>query len=315
LAGFSIRRIFAAKRKNIAGSGKDCYMGFGIEHYVIQGVHGLVYGMLLFLVASGLTLVFGMMGVLNLAHASFYMLGAYFAYTVTRYLGSFWLSFLLCPLAVGLLGILIERYLLRRLYKAGHLPQLLLTFGLFFMFNELVRVVWGGAPISVPAPGILAGNFRVAGLTYPVYRLFILGFSCLVLGGMALLLTKTRIGIIIRAAVNDADMVNVLGSNVPLVLMGVFGGGAALAGLAGVIAAPFISTTPSMGADALLDCFVVIVLGGFGSLFGALVASLMIGELQAFGVLWIPRLALVFQFLLMAIVLVLRPTGLFGEKE
>jgi branched-chain amino acid transport system permease protein len=290
-------------------------MGLGIEHYVVQGVHGLVYGMLLFLVASGLTLVFGMMGVLNMAHASFYMLGAYLAYTITGYLGSFWLSLLICPFIVGLLGILIERFLLRKAYKGGHLSQLLLTFGLFFIFGELVRIVWGGAPLSVATPGILSGNVHVAGLTYPVYRIFILGFSLLVLAGMTLLLTRTRIGIIIRAAVTDADMVGVLGSNVPLVLMGVFGTGAALAGLAGVISTPFSSMYPGMGADALLDCFVVIVLGGFGSLYGALLASLMIGELQSFGVLWIPRLALVFQFLLMAIVLILRPTGLFGEKE
>jgi branched-chain amino acid transport system permease protein len=290
-------------------------MGLGIEHYVVQGVHGLVYGMLLFLVASGLTLVFGMMGVLNMAHASFYMLGAYLAYTITGYLGSFWLSLLICPFIVGLLGILIERFLLRKAYKGGHLSQLLLTFGLFFIFGELVRIVWGGAPLSVATPGILSGNVHVAGLTYPVYRIFILGFSLLVLAGMTLLLTRTRIGIIIRAAVTDADMVGVLGSNVPLVLMGVFGAGAALAGLAGVISTPFSSMYPGMGADALLDCFVVIVLGGFGSLYGALLASLMIGELQSFGVLWIPRLALVFQFLLMAIVLILRPTGLFGEKE
>jgi branched-chain amino acid transport system permease protein len=290
-------------------------MGLGIEHYVVQGVHGLVYGMLLFLIASGLTLVFGMMGVLNMAHASFYMLGAYLAYTITGYLGSFWLSLIICPLIVGLLGILIERFLLRKAYKGGHLSQLLLTFGLFFIFGELVRIIWGSAPLSVAAPSIFAGDIHLAGLTYPVYRLFIIGFSLLVLAGMILLLTRTRIGIIIRAAVTDAEMVGVLGSNVPLVLMGVFGTGAALAAMAGVISAPFSSMYPGMGADTLLDCFVVIVLGGFGSLYGALLASLMIGELQSFGVLWIPRLALVFQFLLMAIVLILRPTGLFGEKE
>jgi branched-chain amino acid transport system permease protein len=290
-------------------------MGLGIESYIVQMVHGLVYGMLLFLVASGLTLVFGMMGVLNMAHASFYMLGAYLAYTITGHLGSFWLSLLICPILVGLLGIFIERFLLRKAYKGGHISQLLLTFGLFFIFGESVRLVWGGAPLSVASPVILAGDIHVAGMTYPVYRLFILAFSFLVLIGMVLLLTKTRIGIIIRAAVTDADMVGVLGSNVPVVLMAVFGAGAALAAMAGVIAAPFSSMYPGMGADALLDCFVVIVLGGFGSLYGAFLGSLMIGELQSFGVLWIPRLALVFQFLLMAAVLIWRPTGLFGEKE
>ena len=167
----------------------------------------------------------------------------------------------------------------------------------------------------MPAPTILAGDIHVAGLTYPVYRLSILLFSFLVLISMVLLLTKTRIGIIIRAAVTDADMVGVLGANVPVVQMAVFGAGAALAAVAGVIAAPFSSMYPNMGADALLDCFVIIVIGGFGSLYGAFIGALMIGELQSFGVLWIPRLALVFQFLLMAAVLIWRPTGLFGEKE
>jgi branched-chain amino acid transport system permease protein len=290
-------------------------MGYPIEIYTIQAIHGLVYGMLLFLVASGLTLVFGMMGVLNLAHASFYMLGAYFAYSVTHYLGSFWLSLLICPLIVGTLGVLIERFFLRKAYKGGHLTELLLTFGLFFIFGELVRIVWGTVPLSIPAPRILAGDISVAGMTYPIYRLFILGFSFLMLLGMALMLMRTRIGIIIRAAVSDADMVEALGNNVPIVFMGVFGGGAALAAVAGVIAAPFLTVYLGMADEVLLDCFVIIVVGGFGSLFGAFVASLMIGELQSFGILWIPRLAIIFQFLLMAVVLVVRPTGLFGEKE
>jgi branched-chain amino acid transport system permease protein len=152
-------------------------------------------------------------------------------------------------------------------------------------------------------------------MTYPIYRLFIFGFSFLVLLGMALLLMRTRIGIIIRAAVSDSGMVEALGNNVPIVFMGVFGGGSALSALAGVIAAPFLSTHLGMGAEVLLDCFVVIVVGGFGSLLGAFIASLMIGELQSFGILWIPRLALIFQFLLMTIVLITRPTGLLGKKN
>lgn len=286
-----------------------------IDVYLTQGLHGIVYGMLLFLVASGLTLVLGMMGILNLAHASFYMLGAYFAYTVTRYTGSFWLSLFVSPVIVGACGILIERFLLRKTYKAGHSAQLLVTFGLFFILNELVKIIWGTTPLSIAAPSILSSNIPFAGSSYPVYRLFILGFSVLVLLGMALVLARTRIGIIIRAAVSDAEMVEVLGNNVPLVFLLVFGGGAALAGLAGVIAAPFLSIYLSMGPDALMDCFVIIVVGGFGSLLGALIASLMIGILHSFGILWIPQLAMVFQFLLMALVLIIKPTGLFGEKE
>ena len=290
-------------------------MGYSIEVYIFQIIHGLVYGMLLFLVASGLTVVFGMMGVLNLAHAGFYMLGAYCAYSITLYTGSFWLSLLICPLIVGTLGVLIERFLLRKIYKGGHLPELLLTFGLFFILGEVIRKIWGTSPLSVPAPSIFAGDISFLGMTYPVYRLFILGFSFLVLIGMALVLTRTRIGIIIRAAVTDPDMVEVLGTNVPMVFMGVLGGGAALAAIAGVITTPFLSIYLNMGNDALMDCFVVIVVGGFGSLWGAFIASLMIGQLQSFGVLWIPRLAIIFQFLLMAVILITRPTGLFGEKE
>lgn len=290
-------------------------MDISIDIYLIQLTHGLVYGMLIFFVASGLTVVFGMMGVMNIAHTAFYMLGAYIAYTVTVYLGNFWLSLLIGPPIIGILAVMIERFLLRKTYKIGHLPQLLVTLGAFYILVEVVIIIWGSNPLPVPVPTILAGDLPFMGKTYPIYRLFILGFSFLTLLGMALVLMKTRIGIIIRAAVSDADMVDSLGNNVPMVFMGVFGGGAALAGLAGVIAAPFLSTYPGLGFDMMLDCFVVIVIGGFGSLLGAFVAALMIGELQSFGILWIPRLALVFQFVLMAVVLILRPTGLFGEKE
>jgi branched-chain amino acid transport system permease protein len=290
-------------------------MGFSFGIYVIQAAQGLVYGMLLFLVASGLTLVLGMMGVLNVTHAVFYMLGAYFAYSVTLHLGSFWLSLLISPVIVGAVGILIERFLIRKTYTGGHHQQLLLTFGLFFILGELVRVIWGTAPLDVPTPELFTGSIPLMGMIYPTYRLFILGFSFLILLGMALVLSRTRIGIIIRAAVTDADMVEALGVNTPVFFTGVFGGGAVLAALAGVIAAPFLSVYSGMGLDALLDCFVVIVVGGFGSLLGAFIASLMIGQLHSFGILWIPKLAIVFQFLLMAVVLILRPTGLFGEKE
>jgi branched-chain amino acid transport system permease protein len=250
-----------------------------------------------------------------MAHASFYMLGAYLAYSIAATTGNFWLSLLVAPVVVGVLGIVIERFLLRRAYRGGHLTELLLTFGLFFIFGEVVRLIWGGSPLSVPVPPMLAGDLPLAGMAYPVYRLFILGFSVLVLVGMAFALMRTRIGIVIRAAVSDPQMVEALGTNVPRVFMGVIGGGAALAAMAGVIAAPFLSLSLGMGNEVLLDCFVVVVVGGFGSLLGALVASLMIGELQSFGILWIPRLALIFQFLLMAAVLVVRPTGLFGEQE
>jgi branched-chain amino acid transport system permease protein len=287
---------------------------FPLPVYATQALHGLVYGMLLFLVSSGLTLVFGMMGILNIAHAAFYMLGAYLAYTTVQVTASFWLSLLVAPLAVGLLGAVAERWLLRRTHAFGHAYELLLTFGLFFMIGEAVRWIWGNYTLQVPVPAALAGSVPFLGSQYPVYRLFILGVSALICAGMALVLLRTRIGIVIRSAVADAEMVSALGINTPLVSLGVFAVGSALAAVAGVIAAPFLQADPSMGALILTDAFVVIVIGGFGSLLGALLASLMIGELQSFGILWFPQFAMVFQFLLMAAVLVVRPQGLFGEK-
>ncbi len=286
-----------------------------MEIYAMMAIHGLVYGMLLFMVASGLTLVFGMMGVLNLAHASFYMLGAYIAYSVTVLTNSFWLSLIISPMVVAIIGIIIERFFLRKAHSRGHVAELLVTFGFFYILGELVRMIWGSNPLPVDIPRLFQGEIPLFGGTYPVYRLFILFFSGMVLLALALVLTKTRVGILMRAAVSDAEMVDVLGTNAPRLFMGVFAGGAALAAVAGVIAAPFLSVYPSMGLDVLLDCFVVIVIGGFGSLFGALISAILIGELHSFGILWVPRLAMIFQFLFMAIILVVRPTGLMGEKE
>jgi branched-chain amino acid transport system permease protein len=271
--------------------------------------------MLLFLVASGLTLVFGMMGVLNFAHAGFYMLGAYFAYSVMTWSGSFWLSLALAPIGAGICGALVERFLLRKVHRFGHAFELLLTFGLFLVIGEIVKWFWGNSPLPVSVPESLSGALTIFGATYPYYRIFILGCGIAVLIVMTVILMKTRIGIIVRGAVSDAEMVGALGTNVPLVFLGVFAMGTALAGLGGAIAGPFLGTNPGMGFDILADAFVVIVIGGFGSLFGALVASLMIGVLQSYGVLMLPKFALVFQYALMALVLIIRPQGLFGEKE
>ena len=290
-------------------------MDAAFNTYVMQTVHGMAYGLLLFLVASGFTLVFGLMNVLNIAHAAFYMLGAYLGYTIMFHGGSFWLSLLVAPVMVGLLGIVIERFILRKAHRFGHLAEFLLTYGIFFILGQLVIIKWGSVPLSLTTPPILAGTIPLLGTSYPVYRIFILLFSILVLLGLGLILVRTRTGILIRAAVTDPDMVEALGTNTPILFMGVFGGGAALAALAGVIAAPFISAYPAMGLDMLMDCFVIVVIAGFGSLLGTLIASLMIGEIQSFGVLWVPRFAIVFQFMLMALVLIIRPTGLFGEKQ
>jgi branched-chain amino acid transport system permease protein len=285
-----------------------------METFVIQFLHGLAYGMLLFLVSSGLTLVFGMMSVLNIAHASFYMLGAYFSYQMLKMVGNFWVGLIVCPIIVGFLGILMERFLLRRVHAGGHVQEFVITFGLLFVINESVKWIWGTEPLPVPIPSALSGSVIIVGSVYPAYRLFILFFSLGVLALMAYILLKTRLGITVRAAVSDRDMVSALGTNTPFVFMLVMGIGCWLAGLAGVIAGPFISTYPGMALEILVDCFVVTVTGGLGSLLGAIVASFLIGQLSSFGILFIPRFAIVFAFLLMAVVLIIKPTGLFGEK-
>jgi branched-chain amino acid transport system permease protein len=278
-------------------------------------LHGLAYAGLLFLVSAGLTLVFGMMNVLNFAHAAMYMLGAYFSYSMLKATGQFWLSLIVCPLLLFAVGALIQRFLLRRVHVHGHLHELLLTFGLAYIITEVVKSVWGNFPLAMNIGGFLGDTVEIIGITYPIYRIFI--FVCAVLVGivMALILYKTRLGIILRAAVNDGEMVNALGINVPLVFTGVFAFGAALSGFAGVIAGPLLSTYPGMAHDILIDAFVVIVIGGFGSLGGAVIASLLIGELQSFGVLLFPKLSLALVYLLMAAVLIIKPSGLFGEKQ
>jgi branched-chain amino acid transport system permease protein len=278
-------------------------------------LHGLAYAGLLFLVSAGLTLVFGMMNVLNFAHAAMYMLGAYFSYSLLQATDQFWLSLMVCPILLFVIGALIERFLLRRVHVYGHLHELLLTFGLAYIITEVVKWAWGNYPLAVNIGGFLGDTVEIIGITYPVYRIFI--FVCAVFVGsmMALILYKTRLGIILRAAVNDSEMVNALGFNVPLVFMGVFAFGAALSGFAGVIAGPLLSTYPGMAHEILIDAFVVIVVGGFGSLGGAVIASLLIGELQSFGVLLFPKLSLALVYLLMATVLIVKPSGLFGEKQ
>ena len=277
-------------------------------------LHGLVYAGLLFLVSSGLTLVFGMMNVLNFAHASFYMLAAYFSYSLLAWTGNFWLSLIACPFLLFVIGAVIERFLLRRVHTLGHVHELLLTFGIAFIISEAVKWIWGTAPLPVEIKGFLDSNVSLLGVIYPTYRLFVLFCSILIGLLMAFLLLKTRMGITVRSAVDDSEMVNALGVNTPRVFMFVFALGAALSGLAGVISGPLLSTNTGMATAILVDAFVVIVIGGFGSLVGAVVASLMIGQLQSFGALLFPKFSLALIYLLMAIVLIAKPTGLFGEK-
>ena len=282
---------------------------------IIFFLHGLTYAGLLFLVSSGLTLVFGMMNVLNFAHATFYMLGAYFSWTLLRTTNNFWLSLLAAPALLFFIGALIERFLLRRVHVLGHVHELLLTFGLAYVLTESVKWIWGTNPLSVPITGFLAQSVNIFGLVYPVYRIFVFSASVLVGVGMGLVLYRTRLGLTIRGAVDDSEIVEALGINVPTLFMATFAFGAALSGFAGVIAGPLLTTFPGMGDAILVDAFVVIVVGGLGSLGGAVIASLIIGQLQSFGVLLIPKFSLALIYLLMAVVLVARPSGLFGRQS
>lgn len=288
-----------------------------LQMYLAQGIHGLVYGMLLFLVASGLTLIFGMMGILNIAHASFFMLSAYLCVTVLKVTDSYWLALFLAPLAVSLLGILVERFMLRRAQSSGmgHIADLLLTLGISLVVVEAVKLIWGTQGLQVQVPAALTGLATLGGLEYPRYRLFIIALSLAVLLLLSLVLFKTRLGTIVRAAVSDPDMVSALGVNTSLVFMLVFGLGTWMAGLAGVAAAPILTVFPGLADQIGMDAFVVVVVGGFGSLFGALVAALFLGELNAFGIQFLPKLSPVLMFAFMALVLAFKPTGLFGDRE
>ena len=281
----------------------------------IQVLHGLVYGMVLFLLASGLTLIFGMMGVLNFAHGALYMLGAYFSFSVLLWTDQFWLSLIIAPVLVALVGVFIERVFLRKVHVYGHVAELLVTFGIAYILEDVVMILWGSEPLKVEIPAILAGSLSMFGDTYPTYRLFILAVSLLVFVFLSLILTKTRAGIIVRAAVDNKEMVGALGFNVPLIFLLLFGVGAWLAGLAGVIGGPYLMTHPGMGAVILVDLFVVVVIGGLGSIRGALLAAILIGEIQSFGILFLPQFALFFQYLLLAVVLIFKPEGLLGESK
>jgi branched-chain amino acid transport system permease protein len=281
----------------------------------IQILHGLVYGMVLFLLASGLTLIFGMMDVLNFAHGAFYMLGAYFSFSVLMWTGQFWLSLILAPLGVGLIGIFVERVFLRKVHAFGHVPELLLTFGIAYILEDIVKILWGTEPLKVKIPVLLSGSISLLGGEYPTYRLFILVVSLLVFAFLFLILLKTRAGIIVRAAVAKKEMVAALGFNVPLIFLLLFGVGSWLAGIAGVIGGPYLITHPGMGGAILIDLFVVVVVGGLGSIQGAMVAAILIGEIKSFGILFLPQFSLFPEFLLLAVVLILKPEGLLGESK
>ena len=314
-----------------------------MEFLTISLLNGISYGLLLFMLSSGLTLIFSMMGVLNFAHASFYMLGAYFAFSVTSVVG-FWPALFVAPVLVGLIGAGFEKYCLRRVHKFGHVPELLITFGLSYILLELVQLVWGRGSMDYRVPPALDGPlFTLFGTQFPMYRGFMMMVAVLMLIAIWLLLTRTRIGLVIQAALTHPDTAETLGHNVPRVFMMVFGGGAALAGLAGVIGGNAFVTEPGMAATVGSVIFVVVVVGGMGSLAGAFLASLLIGVLQTFAVaidsslmsalqviglnitsntfgfaLWklkVSQIAPILPYLFLVLILIFRPKGLLGTRE
>ena len=314
-----------------------------MELFTISMLNGISYGLLLFMLSAGLTLIFSMMGVLNFAHASFYMIGAYVAYTTTEWVG-FWPSLIVAPLVAFAIGAAFEVICLRRVHRFGHVPELLITFGLSFLMFELVQIVWGRAAVDYRVPPELDGPlFTVFDTHFPMYRAFMMLVAVVMLAALWLLLSRTRIGMVIRAALTHPDMAEALGHNVPRVMMLVFGGGAALAGLAGVIGGNAYATEPGMAAAVGPIIFVVVVVGGMGSLAGAFVASILIGVMQTFAVavdqslaslmalvgitidestfgyavlgLKVSQVAPILPYLLLVLMLIFRPRGLMGTRE
>lgn len=285
-----------------------------MELVLLQILNGLQYGLLIFLAASGLTLVFGVMGIINLSHGSFYMLGAYLSLTLTTVLGDVFLA-----LAAGIplaffFGMLIEWLFIRHLYDRDHLQQVLLTFGLILIFNEAQRIIWGTRPHSIPIPSYLSGSVQLSDvLSYPVYRIAVAAICVALALSMIFVIQKTRVGRMIRAGESNREMVEALGIDTRLLFRFVFAAGVSLAAAAGIIAAPIDSVYPGMGESVLIISFVVVVIGGIGSIKGAFVGALLIGLADAFGKVFLPQFASVIVYALMAAVLVMRPGGLFGR--
>jgi branched-chain amino acid transport system permease protein len=285
--------------------------------FLVQCLNSLQYGLLLFLVASGLTLIFGIMGVINLAHGSFYMIGAYMAYALAPVVGSTFGGGFFATLLVGLvlavlLGYLLEWVFFSYLYEREHLQQVLMTYGLILVFEELRSMLVGDDVHGVKPPDILSGTLPLGELmTYPVYRLFISGVCLLLALGMYLVFTRTRLGMMIRAGSTNREMVQSLGIDISFLYRVVFAAGVAIAVLAGMVAAPVSSVYPGMGSTVLIICFVVVVIGGIGSIRGALVAALLIGFVDTFGKVLLPEVAGVLVYVLMAIILLWKPDGLF----
>ena len=281
----------------------------------VQLVNGLSYGLLLFIITCGLSLVFGIMGVLNLAHGSMYMIGAYIAFSITNStIQNFWVALIVAPIIVGILSVVVEIFLLRPTYQLGHLSQVLLTFGLAYIFHDLAGWIWGANSLSLKVPEILSGSITIFNQTFPVYRLVVIGLGVVIAVVLWLVQEKTRIGAVIRAGLVDKEMIGGLGVNIKLVFTLVFLFGGALAGFGGVVGAPILGIYPGMEFETLIIALVVLVIGGLGSILGTLVAAVLVGLVETFSRFLFPELSVFLLFALMALVIVVKPDGLLGRK-
>jgi branched-chain amino acid transport system permease protein len=283
---------------------------------VVQLLNGVQLGLMLFLMASGLTLVLGMMSFINLAHGSFYMIGAFIASSLLAWTENFMLSLLVAVAGAGIVGLLLEIGMLRKVYQQSHLQHVLITFGLILVFNELARLIWGPFPVPLPVPALLAGSVEILpGITYPIFRLAILFVGLAVAAALYVVITHTRSGMWVRAGASDRAMAGAIGVDIELMFSLLFGMGSALAGLAGVMAGPILTVQVGIGEPILILSLVVTVIGGIGSIRGAFLAALLVGVIDTFGrILFPPAIGSMMIFLLMAVILACRPQGLFPAR-
>lgn len=284
------------------------------ELFFVQLINGVQYGLLLFLIASGLTLVFGVMGILNLAHGSMYMVGAYLTWYFVAVTGSFSVSAILSAVIALSLGILIERLLIQRLYNRNHLDQVLLTIGMIFVFNALQSILWGNEPYGVAVPQALSGSVPFTdNSSYPIYRIFAALICIAIAAALYFVVSKTRLGMLIRAGESNREMVEALGVNIKNLYTIVFAIGVMLAAISGIIAAPMRSIVPGMGESVLITCFVVVVIGGMGSIKGAFVGALLVGIISTFAAVLMPSMSNMVIYIFMILVLLVKPQGLFAK--
>jgi branched-chain amino acid transport system permease protein len=281
---------------------------------ITQCLNALSQAALLFFLGVGLTLIFGIMRIVNFAHGAFFMLGAYVGYTTVHVTGSFWAALVFAPLVVGLVGAAFELGILRRLYRRDGNAFLMVTFGLTLILGEVIRLIWGVAALEVPAPQSLSGIVFIFDEPFPVYRLFLAASGVVVALAIWQFLERTRLGLLIRATSQNAEMVHALGTDVRLVRSAVFGIGCGLAGIGGVFAAPLVTASLGMAPNAVIDTFVIVIIGGMGSFAGSLIGALLVAFVQVFGTYYFPDLAMAFMYLIMAAVLIVRPGGLLGKE-